>query len=132
MLKLIADDVPNDDAPLGVVSLQEYQRFSTKLEVGDMVLSYSNVLSECRCRGGRILGIEGLLGQLRQLDPSRPATLAAQLIARIQNEDTDNLAEDDATVLLCRASKKRVPWRDNLLAPLRLWRSIADKTSFEW
>jgi sigma-B regulation protein RsbU (phosphoserine phosphatase) len=119
------------DAHLGVVSRGEYQQFKVKLEVGDMVLSQSNPLTECRSANGGIIGLEGLLSRVRQLDPQKPSNLATKLVTQIRNEHADNLATEDATVLLCRATVTRVAWQDNLLAPFRLLRAVADETRIE-
>jgi hypothetical protein len=93
-----------------------------------MIFSYSNVLTECRGASGRMLGVEGLLDRVRQLNPRRPADLVSSLIGRIRAEHADNLATDDATAVLCHATDTKVAWRDNLLAPFRLLRSAGDKT----
>ena len=122
---------PADDGPLGVVNPVEYQQFTTKLNLGDMVLSYSNVLTECRGAGGRLIGLDGLLSRVRQLDPQQPSSLAATLVTRIRGEHPDNRAREDATVALCRAVDTRVAWRDNLLAPLRLLRKVSDSTRIQ-
>jgi serine phosphatase RsbU (regulator of sigma subunit) len=110
------------------VDRDEYQQFDERLAVGDMVLSYSNVLTECRGASGRILGVEGLLRRVRQLDPQQPAELVSSLIGRIRAEHAGNFATDDATAILCRATDTKVAWRDNLLAPFRLLRSAGDRT----
>ncbi len=123
VLKQARTDALSGDAPLGVVDRREYQQLKTKLEVGDMVLSYSSVLTECRSASGRILGLEGLLGRVRQNDPHQPSDLVAGLVTHLQNEHVGNFATDDATVLLCRATETAVPWRDNVLAPFRLLRA---------
>ena len=77
------------------------------------------------------IGLEGLLSHVRQLDPQKPSELANKLVTQIRNEDADNLTTEDATVLLCRATDTRVAWQDNLLAPFRLLRAVADETRIE-
>jgi serine phosphatase RsbU (regulator of sigma subunit) len=121
----------HDPCELGVLELQEYQQFETHLDDGDMVLGYSNVLTECRRANGQILGVNGLLNQVEQIDAGRPANFVSSLIARIEGANAANLRDHDATVILCRAAKRRVGWRNNLLAPFRLFRSVNDETHFE-
>lgn len=130
VLKQTSADLSPTEAPLGVVDRSEYQQLKTKLEVGDMVLLYSNVLTECRGASGRILGLDGLLNRVRQLDSRQPLDLVTRLVTQIQGVNVDNLSADDATVILCRATPTGVSWRDNVLAPFRLMRAVSDKTRF--
>ena len=116
------------DESLGVVDPLEYQEFKTKLGLGDMVLSYSNVLTESRGPSGGTIGLEGLLDRVRLLDPDQPAQLTARLSASVLGEHAQNLAGHDATLLLCRATDRPVTWRDNILAPFRLFRPVQDHT----
>lgn len=122
---------PGDSAEQASAFLEaaEYQQFYTKLEVGDFVLGYSNALTECRDSDGRTLGVEGLLERVRRLDVSVPGTLPRVLLDRIRMEQPGNLTGQDATIVLCQATDTAVAWRDNLLAPLRLLRSVRDRTS---
>ena len=130
-LKQVPSDAASSLAHDGVVDPEEYQQIKTKLDVGDMVLSYSNVLTECRGQDGNIVGLHGVLERVRDLDANRPEELASTLIARLREENADNLTSGDATVLLCRAAETKVSWRDNLLAPLRLLGSVSDSTSID-
>jgi len=128
VLRQAPANMSSADAHLGVVSRGEYQQFKVRLEVGDMVLSHSNPLTECRSANGRIIGLEGLLSRVRELDPQKPSELATRFVTQIRNEHADNLATEDATVLLCRATDTRVAWQDNLLAPFRLLGAVSDET----
>jgi phosphoserine phosphatase RsbU/P len=117
--------------PLGVVDQGEYQQFETRLTEGDMVLSYSNSLTECRDVDGRTLGVEGISRQILQIDPSHPANIAAALAHRIRQWDPTTFAGHDVTVILCRATRRGVGWKNNLLAPFRFFGSVTDKTRLE-
>lgn len=114
----------------GVVDPGEYQQFGTTLEVGDMVLTFSNSLTESRTRDGQTLGVGGLLDRVRQCDPAQPSAIPAALLNQRRGESTDDVDHEDATVILCQATETPVAWRDNLLAPFRLVRGAADRTSF--
>jgi serine phosphatase RsbU (regulator of sigma subunit) len=96
-----------------------------------MVLGYSNALTECRRANGQILGVNGLLQQIEQIDASRPAKIVSTLIARLQGANAANLEGHDATALLCRATERSVGWKNNLLSPFRLFRSVTDKTQLD-
>ena len=89
---------------------------------------YGNALAECRGENGGSLGVHGLLERARQLDAERPSELACQLMQRIRGEHRDNLDQEDATLLLCRATATPVAWQDNVLAPFRLLRAVSDRT----
>lgn len=117
--------------PSGTVERREYQRMKRKLDVGDMVFCYSDALTECRKRDGRLLGLAGLQDRLRQLDTtSGSENLLVDLACGIRDEHPENLCERDATVLLARVTHTPVSLRDNFLAPFRVWRKATDRTSF--
>ena len=114
----------------GVVDEGEYQRLSTRLDHGDMVLSYSNVFSECEDERGAILGADGLLRLVRRTDPARPNEILTTLIDSVRSYNRGRLESEDVTLLLGRGTDQRVRWKDNLLAPFRLLRSASDGTQF--
>ncbi|MDC0936800.1 SpoIIE family protein phosphatase [Pirellulales bacterium] len=120
---------PSLNDPLhGVVGRDEYQQFEMKLEVGDLVLNYSSALAECRNGDGHTIGCEGVLSRVRRFDPYQPAQLAANLAAAIRREHPENLTKEDDTVMLCLATLNKVPWIDDVLAPLRYLKNVSDKT----
>lgn len=109
-----------------VLSVAEYQQFSKRLEVGDLVLSYSNIFTECRREDGTLFGVQGLLDCVGQADAKDPGRIVDALAQRLtDNTDSDS---EDATLLLCRVSAKGVRLKDNLMAPFRLLTSVNDKT----
>lgn len=115
----------------GMVNINEYQHFETKLQPGDLILSYSDAFTQCQTSLGRTLGVHGLLDRVRTLDCREPNQLLTRLVQQIQSEDPTNLAIDDATILLCQATKTTVPWFDNFLAPFRYLHGATDKTTIE-
>lgn len=132
LLKQQPADMPDvDHLPLGVVDEGEYQQFDLRLETGDMVLCFSNTLTECRNRQNHYLGVDGLLRRVMEIDSERPSEIAEKLATRIQDENAENLTADDATIMLCQATDAGVPLHDNLLAPFRLLRSVSDNTRIE-
>lgn len=108
---------------------EEYQQLSWRLEVRDIVLMFNNSWTECHDARGRILGMDGLLRFAEQLDPETPAKIAGEFAQRLRRERADNLSLDDATMLTCQATSTSVPWKDNLLAPVRLLGSVGDRTN---
>ncbi|REJ93529.1 MAG: serine/threonine-protein phosphatase [Planctomycetota bacterium] len=123
-----ADTVGRKSFAADVTSEAEYQQFEFHLETGDMVIGYSNTLAECRDADGNYLGVDGVLDRVRRLDATAPDELATRLVDSIRDERTENLQAEDATILVCQATDKRVPWKDNLMAPLRLLTGATDKT----
>jgi hypothetical protein len=96
-----------------------------------MVLSYSEVLTECRDSEGNTLGHQGVLNRVRTFNLNRPEDVASALIKQIRDEHVDNVNADEATVLLCHATETKVAMRDNVLAPFRLFGAVSDNTSIE-
>ena len=60
---------------------------------------------------------------------NRPERIIPDLTERLQSEAPGNLAGDDATAMLCRTTNTGVRWRDNLLAPFRLFGKASDNTN---
>ena len=131
MIKRVPTELGPARASAGVTSFEEYQNFETKLNEGDLVLCMSNPITECRSADGTTIGMDGVLDRVRQFDPAKPAELITALTEEIKREHPDNLAIENATVLLCQGTKSGVPWKDNLLAPLRLFQRATDKTTFK-
>ena len=101
------------------------------MDTGDIVLCYSNVLTECRDAGGQTLGVSGLLQRVRAIHVQHPTDVVSTLIESIRDEHPENLDAVDATVLLCRATDGSIGWKNNLLAPFRLMGTVSDSTQFE-
>jgi serine phosphatase RsbU (regulator of sigma subunit) len=116
------------DTPLGVVEGADYSRFNTKLSQGDMMLCASDAFSESCNADGKLLGTDGLLQLIEELDASRPADFIAQLVDQVGALHDGNLSQDDATLILFRANGSTPSVKDNLLAPFRLLSPVRDNT----
>lgn len=114
--------------PFGIDAATDYEQQSVYLRPGDAILSYSDALIESRRADGGLLLTGGLMEVVRSLDMRRPEGLIAELIGAIRKLDPKNLTGDDATIILCQATRSRPTWKDNLLAPIRLLRRAADNT----
>ncbi len=130
LLKSASSNSTASGCALGVVDPGEYQQLTTNLEAGDIVLTYSNSLTESRSPDGRTFGIAGLLDRVQKLDATMPSVMPEQLLQGIRNEHVENLNENDATIMVCQATDTPVAWKDNVLAPFRLLHSVSDRTSF--
>lgn len=106
--------------PIGVVEDATFTSAKLKLDLGDLVFSYTDALFEARDSAGDILKTEGLISVLNDVGVDQPATLISDTLERIRAISDQNLATDDVSVMLARANGTGVSLKDNLLAPLRL------------
>jgi phosphoserine phosphatase RsbU/P len=114
--------------PWGIETICNYDQFDVPLAVGDMVLCYTDSLTEARVGGDgggggggiNLLGADNLLAILQSIPVDLPSELIPRLIAAIEQRAT--LQEDDATILLFRPNgfDAAAPAGPQLLAPLRL------------
>jgi serine phosphatase RsbU (regulator of sigma subunit) len=122
---------PTDDSdslaniPLGIDTDGRYSQVETNLDVGDLVLCYTDSLTESRSRDGELLGVEGLLRTLGQIDVTDLPRIIPTLLEKIERTREGNLSEDDVTALLFRPNGMlpRLPLRSYLLIPYYLIRS---------
>jgi phosphoserine phosphatase RsbU/P len=94
-----ADSGPSD-LPLGILDETGYTQVELPLGRGDLVLFYTDALTEAEDAGGRQLGEAGLLDLVRRLDPTNPAALPAALVAALDAIRGGRPAGDDLTFLL--------------------------------
>ena len=108
--------------PLGVLEGGRYEEQDIQLRVVDLVLCYTDPLTESVGTDGRMLGPNGLLELVRTLDATRPESFIASLLAAVAAPHDGNLDGDDVTVLLFRPNglAPRVPLGKRLRAPLLL------------
>ena len=98
-----------------------------------MFLLYSDAFIESAVDGkdNSQLGIEGVLKLLNGNPSVAPAEVIPFLRERIGEMATGNLLNDDASLILGHFTETKVSLRDNLMAPIRLFRNASDQTSFE-
>ena len=110
----------------GVFGEDEYRHLKTKLDVGDMFVIYGNGLAQSSFPDGGIVGHSRLMSALHDAPNTKPESRLSHLIRVIEDS---NPPEQDTTILVCRVTKTGVRLRDNLLAPLRLFRQPTDETA---
>lgn len=115
--------------PLGIMEGVEYGQSRLKIEPGDMILVYTDGVTEARVANGQMLTTRGLLKLVQSLDISDPSRLLPSLLASLRHHSTAPVG-DDVTVLLARADGSSVSLRNNLLSPFRLLLSARDVTRF--
>lgn len=111
--------------PLGIELQGGYSQVETRLAVGDLVLCYTDSLTEARLSDGEMLGVEGLLRVLQPIDASEPSQIIPALLGRIEQLHPGNLRNDDVTALLFRPNGlvPRIPLKSYLLIPYHLIRA---------
>ncbi len=117
------------DTPLGIVEEAGYNQHQVYLEPGDMVLLFSDAITESETGDGQQLGPEGLLRLVAKLDVSKPARIIPNLMEQLSRLNESNLQQDDATLLLFQATGDGPSFKANLLAPFRLFGPVTNDTS---
>jgi sigma-B regulation protein RsbU (phosphoserine phosphatase) len=129
ILEANRDEAMASNLPLGIMNGVQYDQVQLELEPGDMVLVYTDGVTEAHVANGQMLSTTGLLKLVQSLDTTDPSRLLPLLLARIGDQVTSPIG-DDLTVLLARADGSGVSLRNNLLAPFRLLGSASDASSF--
>ena len=120
------------NTPLGIDSNAAYTSPKLRLGAGDMILCYSDAWSEAVATNGRPIGVEGLRGMLNKARDGTPHDILVDLEQRLRAQNDTNLSVDDTTAILMRVTNTTPTWRDNLLAPFRLFRKAHDNTRFQF
>lgn len=84
---------------------------------GDLLLCYTDALSESVDENGNYIQTSGLANVVRSLGRPRVDSFIPDLLGRLTDMAADNLDRDDVTVMLFEATSQPVPLRDWLLAP---------------
>ena len=72
------------------------------MEPGDLVLLYTDALTEAADPSGRMLGEPGLLALASALDPADPRRFGPALLASISSHRAGQPPDDDVTLLALR------------------------------
>ncbi|HCD35031.1 MAG TPA: hypothetical protein DER01_21680 [Phycisphaerales bacterium] len=93
------DDVPRN-LPIGVIPDTDYLQFAVHLDTDDLLLTYTDGVTESRPQGGRMLGEAGLLDMVSTLDVSDAAGILDQLTRRLHAFTGGVMDHDDVTMML--------------------------------
>lgn len=110
----------------GVYGDHEYRHIKTKLEIDDMFVLYGNGFAQSAFPGGDMVGHSKLVDALQDAPHAQPGSRLEHLIRLVQEK---NPPEEDSTIIVCRVTNSRVRFRDNLLAPLRMFLRPSDHTA---
>lgn len=116
------------DFPLGVMDDASYTQTVLTLSSGDLVLLFSDAFVESVDANGDLLGAEGLMAIIRDLECDEPNRFIPALNDALRDQNPNNLSDDDATVLLIRATSTKPSVKNNLFAPFRWLRRARDRT----
>ena len=92
------------DLPLGIDDQSGYQQLTAHLDKGDMVLCYSDAFTDARGTDGKSLGVDGMLQTVASIQHTDVQALISSLVAPIRARHSENLTQDDATIVLFRAN----------------------------
>ncbi len=97
--------------PLGLDEESGYQNFDVVLGRGDLLVFYTDALSEAADPGGKLLGEEGLLAAARRLDLSdpRPGVIGPALVEAVSSHREHRAAEDDVTLVVINHNASATP-----------------------
>lgn len=90
--------------PLGLLPNVSYDRMIVKPEPGDLIVLYSDGVSEAAGRDGQELGRDGLMALARTLDPRSAETFGVQLVSAVSDFRGGKALDDDETVIVLQRS----------------------------
>ena len=86
--------------PLGLLPNVSYDRMIVKPEAGDLIVLYSDGVSEATNPVGEELGRDGLMTLARSSDPTSGEAFGLQLLAALRSFRAGRAADDDETIIV--------------------------------
>jgi sigma-B regulation protein RsbU (phosphoserine phosphatase) len=86
--------------PLGLDDETRYHQFALDLAPDDMVLFYTDALTEATDPTGQMLGETGLQGIAKDIGPCAPDEFGRALLSRVEQYRKGRPADDDTTILV--------------------------------
>jgi len=121
------EDRAPGNIPLGIAEYENCEQFDVDLNVGDLVIVYTDSLIEAKAKSGEMLEPAGLLALVNEkLDPARPESLISTLLAAVDEKTAGGLQADDVTVLLLRpnGTGNRAHWINSFTAPFKVLATV--------
>ena len=109
--------------PLGLDMSMEYQQFELSVGQGDMLVLYTDALTEATSVDGTLLGEDGLLRIVAGLATDQVRELGSGLLQAVKAFSGGEVAQDDVTLLALKFSitRRRTPGvREKLTAYAKL------------
>jgi phosphoserine phosphatase RsbU/P len=86
--------------PLGLIHGTEYEQTAVRLAEGDLLILYTDGITECTNESNKELGSEGLLQLLRSLPIEPSIATAVDLIAAVEEFRGPRLCFDDQSIIV--------------------------------
>lgn len=86
--------------PLGIDDRTRYDQFAIHLEPGDIVLFYTDALTEAVNPEGDLLGETGLLALATAISATRPEEIGQRLLEAVTQHRAGKPADDDVTLMV--------------------------------
>jgi phosphoserine phosphatase RsbU/P len=100
---LLLDSTPYSkeivDLPLGMIAGTSYSQTAVQLAAGDLLLLYTDGISESVDASGEQLGLDGLLSIARSLPVESAAAAGQELLSAVERFRESAPPDDDITVL---------------------------------
>ena len=94
------------NVPLGLLADVTYGRLVFKPQPGDLVVLYSDGVSEATDPGGRELGLHGLMKMATALDCSSADIFGTQLTSALRDFRGGEVPQDDTTIIVIRRDER--------------------------
>lgn len=93
--------------PLGLIDGTDYVQVAVRLEPDDLLILYTDGITEARNPDGEMLGRDGLLAIAKSLPIDKPAQMAERLIARLEESCGTKPVHDDRTFCVLRQTRSQ-------------------------
>lgn len=100
---------PVSNLPLGIIEPTSYCQFSVKLCEGDVIVAYTDALTDVHKPEGFRLGESGLLQLATDVQASEPRNVTASMLDRVDQWSENNVPEDDRTLIVMRHNASDPP-----------------------
>lgn len=111
--------------PLGIDETLGYDQRRLRLADGDLLVLYTDAVTECRNGEDFLLGEGGLRRMIEGIPTGKAREAGRELVSRLQQYSEGRGAEDDLTILVLKfrgGRRRRVELREKLRAYARLLR----------
>jgi sigma-B regulation protein RsbU (phosphoserine phosphatase) len=93
----------SDQIPLGVLHDYEYHNNEIALDPGDLLILYTDGITEARNRAGEMFGL-ARLHELVCAGPLAPQAMRDNIVAAVQTHQASTIGSDDQTLVVLRIS----------------------------
>jgi len=97
------------DVPLGLIRGTEYEQTAVRLAEGDLLILYTDGITECTNESTKELGSEGLLRLLRSLSIEPSIATAGDLMAAVEKFRGPRVCFDDQSIIVLQRTDRCLP-----------------------